>query len=209
MKDARYLHLNPLCRAALACLVAATVSATLTARVIVRRFGPVRVGTDVIYRTWGSPSGVRETTSDSDRDGRTDSWLVSIRDGREGGCTYISRDYDGNGTPDSWCAWFGGIFSAGYSLSDDDKDGTPDKQEVWVPDVAGSRKTLYEDLDRDGELDTMLDVATTRRCILLNAKWVPAVRREGNAPGRAYVLQKPNGSEVEVVFDDGEWKVQQ
>jgi len=109
--------------------------------------------------------------------------------------------------PDSWCAWFGEIFSAGYNLKDDDKDGNPDRQEAWIPDISGSRKSVYEDLDLDGELDTLFDVATATRYVLVSATWVPVVGRGDDVQGDTYVIQKADGSKHEVVFVDGGWKV--
>jgi len=194
-------------RWAVVCSIVAAASAALTARVAMRRFGPVQVGDDLVYRVPASPSRVTETSSDSSGDGRTDTWTVSIREGEDGGLTYIAHDYGGDGVPDSWCAWFGQIFSAGYGLKDDDKDGKPDRQLVWVPDASGSRKSVYDDLDLDGELDTKFDVGTATRYVLLDGAWVPAVRRGHDAHGQTHLIKKPDGGEAEVLFLEGKWRL--
>jgi hypothetical protein len=190
--------------------IPATVVAVLVlASLIAQVSGIERRILDLVFKPpRASLSNVRELALDTDLDGQPDLLEVMVRDSESYRCTYLLADADHDGTPEKFSSLMASRVAC--ALFDDDKNGEFDRQVVGMHDLTDKNsRHQYQDLDLDGRFDIMVERyhgKTVAVHLLMKQKLIRAL------PGRTHDwreawIEEADGTEVKVVFEDGEWRV--
>ncbi|MFA6240106.1 MAG: hypothetical protein WC655_04210 [Candidatus Hydrogenedentales bacterium] len=155
---------------------------------------------------------VRESATDTNADGKVDTWNVDAREDMNFPLHYTMLDTNRDGEPDIYHArlWNDAIL---VSTLDDDNDGKPDEfvMEMCLPNGHGARYT-YKDYDLDGRWDETAVSSPGRpgqsrvffedRLLIVSAH----EKRIGNSEHIVWI-EHPDKGDIRLISKDGKWTV--
>jgi hypothetical protein len=138
-----------------------------------------------------------------------DLYALTIREYEPYDCCYTVRDMNHNGSPDAFASLIAKRVAC--ALYDTDEDGSFESQTVGVYEGSNTDlRRIYRDLDLDGRFDAMLriheDLGIVAYYLLMNETLVRVASVESRDWREAWI-EGPAGTQLRVVFQDGEWQV--
>lgn len=163
-----------------------------------------------LYRAENSFNRVEEYVVDTNGDGNIDTWSMVARNGEEFALSYVLKDTNRDGSPDSLRVNIGRNRSTGYVLRDDDDDGIPDLHSAMLTNLKNpDSKTWfnYYDIDMDGRIDMMVsmekpeDPTPVDNWVFSDFRWVPVIAEMGGNFTDGLYIHGTDGEPAHIVFD--------
>lgn len=175
-----------------------------------------------IQRPSWSFNNILEHQSDSDGDGKMDSWAVQMEWDESGLASYRYWDRDGDGFSDS--AKVSWADASAYILRDENRRGVPSDQSIKLYPLPQAETAqaetaigyLYYDIDLNGKLDMMVTVSRSSESgrekvidnlVRMGNRWVSVLEAEGGDWTEGFWVSDLPEQKMHVIFDraSGDW----